>query len=264
MSAKSSTQSRGQEPKVRSLVRGLEILRLLNVEGGLSNARVAAETGLNRITAYRLLQTLQAEGCVLRDDAKRYRLAPGVLELSSLYPRQNWILKVAAPILEDLSRELGWPLILATNNGPFMVIQHTTRDNVGFWLKLQGPGSRLPLLDSALGFAFLARAAQPLRGDLINAALKVEDGASVELRRDRKKVYDLLDKVHRDGYATLRDSWESEAVPLSAIAVPVSGAGDTVAALGLTYYQAALTNGEAIGRFAAPLRQAAERIARAS
>ena len=100
MSAKSSTQSRGQEPKVRSLVRGLEILRLLNVEGGLSNARVAAETGLNRITAYRLLQTLQAEGCVLRDDAKRYRLAPGVLELSSLYPRQNWILKVAAPILE--------------------------------------------------------------------------------------------------------------------------------------------------------------------
>ncbi len=264
MSTKSSTDISGQGPKVRSLVRGLDILRLLNVEGGLSNARVAAETGLNRITAYRLLQTLQAEGCVLRDDAKRYRLAPGVLELSNLYPRQAWILKVAAPVMEELSRELGWPLILATNNGPHMTIEHTTRDSVGFWLKLQGPGSRLPLLDSALGFAFLARTEQPLRGDLINTALRLNEGVPLELQRDRDKVDQLIDKVREVGYATLRDSWESESVPLSAIAVPLWGAGGTLASLGLTYYQAALTNQEAIKRFAQPLSLAADRIRAAS
>ena len=264
MSTKSSTGNGRQATTVRSLVRGLDILRLLNAEGGLSNARVAAATGLNRITAYRLLQTLQAEGCVLRDDAKRYRLAPGVLELSSLYPKQTWIRQVAAPVMEALSRELGWPLILATNNGPHMTIQHTTRDSVGFSLRLRGPGSRLPLLDSALGFAFLAGAEQPLRGDLINAALRVKRGVPLELQRDRPKLDCLIDRVRRDGFATLRDSWESESVPLSAIAVPLWGADGTLAALGLTYYQAALTNREAIDRFAGPLRLAADRIGQVS
>ncbi len=249
-----------QGTTVRSLVRGLNILRLLNVEGGLSNARVAARTGLNRITAYRLLQTLQAEGCVIRDEAKRYRLAPGVLELSSFYGKQTWILDRAAPIMEDMCRSLGWPLILATNNGPHMTIQYTTRDSVGFWLKLKGPGSRLPVLNSALGFVFLANTAQPVRGDLINAALQLEDGAAAQLRRDRARIAKLLAKVRHDGYATLRDSWESEAVPLSAIAVPLWRPGSTLAALGLTYYQAALTNREAIERFFEPLRLAAQQI----
>ncbi|MCP4925166.1 MAG: helix-turn-helix domain-containing protein [Gammaproteobacteria bacterium] len=250
-------------PTVRSLVRGLTVLRLLNVRSGLSNAQVAANTNLNRITTYRLLQTLMREGYVVRDSVKRYRLAPGVLELNSRYTRENWIFEAAAPMMQELCREVGWPIVLATNNGPYMTIQHTTRDETGFWLRFQGPGSKLPILNSAVGFAFLAHTRQRLQDDLIKAALQLEDGVTNELHNGPSNVHALLKKVRRLGYATLRKSWESEGVPLSAIAVPLVGPQGILGSLGLTYYRATLTNSEAIKRYVAPLQSVAERIGQA-
>ena len=44
---------------VRSLSRGLALIRDLNVTGPSSAQQLAARTGLNRTTCYRLLQTLQ-------------------------------------------------------------------------------------------------------------------------------------------------------------------------------------------------------------
>ncbi len=102
---------------IQSLVRGLTVLRLLNVRSGLSNAQVAASTNLNRITAYRLLQTLMREGYVVRDTVKRYRLAPGVLELNSRYARENWVFEAAAPMMRSCAGNSGgrsfWPPITA-------------------------------------------------------------------------------------------------------------------------------------------------------
>lgn len=40
------------QPRVLSLVRGLEILRMLNLEGELSTTQVAAQAGLARVTAH--------------------------------------------------------------------------------------------------------------------------------------------------------------------------------------------------------------------
>lgn len=171
----SNASIRRGQPSVQALLRGLEILRLLNVEPGLTVTSIAEKVRLARITTYRLLETLERHGYVARDDDKRYRLGPGVLELSSLYSKQNWVLEVAAPFMQELCRELGWPLVLSANNGPRMTILHTTRDETGFWLKLKGPGSQLPILKSAMGLVWLAHASGRLRRALIRAAL-AQDG----------------------------------------------------------------------------------------
>ena len=249
-----------QQPTVRSLVRGLDILRLLNLQGELSTARIAAETGLARITAYRLLRTLERGGYVVRDASKRYHLGPGVMELNSSYSRQAWVIELAAPHMQGLCRMLGWPIVLATNNGPRMVIQHTTRDQTGFWLRLQGPGSPLPLLRSALGLVYLAHTKQPLQNDLVRAALELDGSLTPDLQRNPQKIPRVLAEIAERGFATLRRSWQSESVSLSALAVPVLREGQVFAALALTYYQSSMTGGEAVRRFAEPLRKASEEI----
>jgi len=249
-----------RQPTVRSLVRGLDILRLLNLQGELSTARIAAETGLARITAYRLLRTLERGGYVVRDVSKRYHLGPGVMELNSSYPKQTWVIELAAPFMQNLCRLLGWPIVLATNNGPRMVIQHTTRDQTGFWLRLQGPGSPLPLLQSALGLVYLAHTKQPLRNDLVRAALELDGGLMPDLQRNPQQIPRLLAEISERGFATLRRSWQSESVSLSALAVPIRKEGQVFAALALTYYQSAMTGREAVRRFAKPLQKAAEEI----
>ena len=58
----------------------------------------------------------------------------------------------------------------------------------------------------------------------------------------------------------MRSAAESAAASSS----PLRAAGGTLSSLGLTYYQAALTNRDAIARFAEPLAAAAELIGRRS
>ena len=248
------------QPKVRSLVRGLEILRILNHEGALSTVQVAAKAGLARITAHRLLKTLEQDGYAVRDEAKRYHLGPSVLDLNSRYARNSWLMERVSPLMQDLCRKLGWPIVLGTSNGPRMVIRHTTRDETGFWLKLRGPGSQVPLLRSAMGLAFLAHTHEPLQRDLARAALHVDAAHTPQFRRNPNALRSLLEEVAQQGYAVVRDSWKSESIPLSAIAVPLHREDVVTAALGLTYYQSAMTVREAASRYAAPLQEAARHM----
>lgn len=259
--SRASRSSSGQ-PSVQSLLRGLDILRVLNVDGALTTTEIGRKTGLPRITAYRLLQTLEVHGYVTRDEERRYRLGPSVMELSSLYSKQTWVLEVAAPIMQEQCRKLGWPLVLSANNGPRMVILHTTRDETGFWLRLKGPGSQLPLLRSAVGLAYLAHAPKNVASGLVRAALALDGDLTPELRRDPGLLRRILEEARKTGIAYLRDSWQSEAVPLSAIATPIMRKQTVFATLGLTYYRSAMLMSEAITTYGAALRETAQRIAK--
>jgi IclR family mhp operon transcriptional activator len=254
-----AAQRHGQ-PSVQSLLRGLDILRLLNVEAGLTVTQIGQKVGLARVTAYRFLKTLEHNGYVARDHDRRYRLGPGVLEINSLYSRQNWVLEVAAPFMQQLCREVGWPLVLSANNGPRMVILHTTRDETGFWLKLKGPGSQLPILKSAMGLAYLAHAPKTVAASLLRAALTLDGDLTPEFRRNPGRLGRILEMSRAQGIASLRDSWYSESVPLSAIAVPIMRKRAVFAALGLTYYLSSMSGTEATRSYGAALKMAAQRI----
>ena len=250
------------QPSVLALLRGLEILRLLNVEPGLTVTDIARKVGLARITAYRMLKTLERNNYLSRSGEKKYRLGPGVLELSSLYSKQNWVLEVAAPFMQELCKELEWPLVLSANNGPRMTILHTTRDETGFWLKLKGPGSQLPILKSAMGMAWLAHSNAGVRRAIIRAALKLDGELTPEFLNEPSRLLQSLNDVRQKGIASLRVSWYSEHVPLSALAVPIIRKRTPFAALGLTYYQASMSGAEAIRAYGHALKATAASIER--
>jgi IclR family mhp operon transcriptional activator len=245
---------------VKSLLRGMEILRLLNRESALTPAEVGRKTGLPRITCYRLLRTLEPAGFVVSDPMRRYRIGPGVLELGSQFARQNWIIEVAAPAMQQAAQTIKWPLIMAANNGPRMTILHSTLEATGFWLRLNGPGTQLPLLGSALGLAYLAFLPQSLQHALIQAAAAVREPGKPSPADNRPRLRRTLEQIRAQGSATLRDSWESESVTLSAIAVPVLRHDEPVAAIGLTFFRSAMTTAVAVHQFGDRLRLLAAAI----
>jgi len=258
---KSVPVRRGQ-PVVNALLRGIDILRLLNVEAGLTASEVGRRVGLARITAYRLLRTLERGGYVIHDEARRYRLGPAILELSSLYAKQNWVIEIAAPIMRETGARLGWPLVLGASNGPRMMILQSTRDETGFWLRMKGPGSQLPMLRSTMGLAFLAHSRRDVQQSLLRAAFALDGHYSPDWRDHPERLEKTLEEIRRLGAASLRDSWQSEAVEMSAVAVPIFRRRTVFAALGLTYFQSAMSTAEALDQYVESLRIAAQEIGR--
>jgi IclR family mhp operon transcriptional activator len=248
------------QPQVNALLRGLKLLRVLNEGGALTATAVARQSGLSRITVYRLLQTLELEGYVRRGDEKRYALGPRVLELSNSYSRQNWLLSVAATAIQDTARALGWPLVLSTNHGPRMLVQHATMDKTGFWLKLKGPGSQLPLLSTAMGLAYLSHAPPQVAEPLIRAALEQDGSLTPEYVRNDSRLTRILESARRSGVVSVRNAGESDHVSLSAVAVPVLSHRTAFAAIALVYYSAGMFGYEAVRKFGPPLQNLASRI----
>jgi IclR family mhp operon transcriptional activator len=247
---------------VTALLRGIDILRLLNVESGLTASDVGRRIGLARITAYRLLRTLEHGGYVVHDETRRYRLGPGVLELSSLYAKQNWVIEIAAPIMRETGARLGWPLVLGASNGPRMTILHSTRDETGFWLRMRGPGSQMPILRSAMGLVFLAYTREDVRKSVLRAALALDGGYTPEWRDQPERIEKTLEEIRRRGASGVLDSWHSDSVAMSAIAVPIYRRRTVFAALALTYFKSAMSTAEALDEYVESLRVAAQQIGR--
>lgn len=252
----------GGQPSVRALRRGIRILRLLNHEGPMTVQQVGQKTGMPRITAYRLLLTLEEEGLVERsEDSGTFRVASGVLSLSSGYSRYEHLVRTARPILSSVCCELGWPLVLATNNGPKMVIQITTRHLTNFDVQEQGEGGEFPLLTSASGLAFVAHCDEPLRRDLINAALAdISTVQSSMFPRPSVHIQREIERIRAEGFAYVPVSWRSLSVNLSAMGVPLFESGKPCAALSVAFYQAAIPRSQAVSRFLRPLQAAAQAI----
>lgn len=94
--------------RVQSIDRAAALLRAVAdlAPDGASVATLAAATGLNRATAWRLLATLEDNGLLERDIAARYVLGPGIARLAGAAPVDGIVRRVH-PILERLCAETG-------------------------------------------------------------------------------------------------------------------------------------------------------------
>ena len=112
----------GMEPRdpngaysVRSLVRGLQILKCFDVdrpEWGL--IELSKRTGLHKATCYRLLRTLEGEGFLGYDGLSgRYHLGPSLLKMGYLAQANSELVRIAHPHLEKLAALTGETVDLA-------------------------------------------------------------------------------------------------------------------------------------------------------
>jgi DNA-binding IclR family transcriptional regulator len=105
-----------QDPlTVRALARGLSILSLYDVEHReWSIDDIAARTGLLRMTAYRMIRTLEAADFLVRDAATNtYHLGPAAIAMSYVAEDNSDFVELVRPFLEDLVETTGESVTLA-------------------------------------------------------------------------------------------------------------------------------------------------------
>jgi IclR family mhp operon transcriptional activator len=251
-------------PPVTALLRGLEILRTVNVMGEASVAELHRSTGLHRPTVVRLLETLEHAGYVRRDaDNGRYMPTGRALQLGNGYRAHERIRIVSEPILAALRTRLGWPSDIAIPDGDAMLIASTTRafDRM---LMNRRSGTRAPFLGSALGRAYLAFCPKEDRERIV-ALLRLSGSKFDAVAADAAALERLLRGIVRDGYAVPDPEYTRSVYndTSSGLAVPVRVEGRVIAALNIVYFSNAISRKEALEGLLPHLKGAAGKIGEA-
>jgi DNA-binding IclR family transcriptional regulator len=100
---------------VRALARGLSILTLFDVDHReWTIDEIAARTGLLRMTAYRMVRTLEAAEFLVRDTTtNHYHLGPAAITMAYVAEDYSEFVEHARPFLEELVARTGESVTLA-------------------------------------------------------------------------------------------------------------------------------------------------------
>jgi IclR family mhp operon transcriptional activator len=244
---------------VRALSRGLELIGELNASGPSNVVQLAMRTGLNRTTCYRLLDTLRLAGYVTFDETNAlFGLTPHVRTLSEGVSSRDLSSQAALPAMFSLLDEVSWPSDFGVFELGSMLIRESTHPFSPFSVHRSMVGRRRSLVRSALGRAALAASSPALRREMLEmtASLVDEDSA---LAKDRHFIEDIVSQTKKDGYASSVGGSEAG---ISAIALPIRGAGPVLGSLNLIFFSTSMTPELAARRYLPDMKQAVQEIER--
>lgn len=243
---------------VRSLERGLAVLQAVNHHNGLKAADVAKAVGIPRPTAYRLLETLEALGFVIRaasDDIWRPTLATRTL--SSGFRSDYWVSQSAVPQMMKTARRVLWPLDLVVFRDFKMEIRESTHHFSPFSVDHGMVGRSLSVLETAGGRAHLAFCDKDERLQILSS-LEVETGISKPYYLQDGPLDYILDRCRQLGLGYRIKGFNDKTMSISA---PIMQGGRPVACLTLIWIASAMTFEQAVEDYRAPLLTCAEAIA---
>lgn len=243
---------------IRALLRGLEVLHVLNQHNGATVSEVATSIDLPRTTTYRILETLCVAGYAYRaasDD--RYRLTIMVRGLSDGFDDEAWITQIARPFIYDLCRDIVWPVAIATLSGSSMLVRQTTDHQSPLAVEKRGPGFRVPIIGSAAGLCYLAFCPKEQRDSLLDILANSKKEAD-KPARNRKKILDTLVETRKRGFAVAHRSRRvSEELSFS---VPIIANDRLLASLACRCASTAVPEDEGVRRFVPKLKEVARQI----
>ncbi|MGH8150509.1 MAG: IclR family transcriptional regulator domain-containing protein [Steroidobacteraceae bacterium] len=243
---------------IRALIRGLEALAVLNHRDGATVSEVTSDIKLPRTTTYRILETLAQAGYVYRDSTDdRYRLTVMVRGLADGFDDEAWVTQIARPCINDLCKEIIWPVSLSSPSGTSMLVRDTTDHASPLAVERMSAGFRIPLLTTSSGLVYLAFCSAEQR-DCLLEILSRSQLEEDRLAKSPADVEKILEETREQGYATaVRTRRISEEV---AMAVPVVVEDRVLATVAVRYAASAVPARTAIERFVPRLRDTAQKI----
>lgn len=233
-----------------SLKRGLKALSLLNVRDGMTASNLAAELGLPRTTARRILDTLVTEGYAEKIvEQHRYRITPMVNLLSGGFSDESWIAHVAEPLLARKTLDLGWPLMIATPSGEHMMVRVSTDRLTPLAVDHFAIGFRTPMLHGTSGHVMLAFMSQRHR-DVLLQMLRNSADPKQSLAREDERIRTMLKAVKAQGYAHIVYREYAEA----SVGVPVFLGNAARACLLMGYAKTALRPSQIVAEYVPMLK----------
>ncbi len=248
MSVPSGTRPAG----VQSVDRALEILEVLARVGEAGITEVAAELGVHKSTAFRLVATLEQHGLVEQSgDRGKYRLGVGLLRLAGATTARLDLVQEARPVARQLASETGETVNIAvlSESSAFYL------DQVAGSSALQPHnwvGQHIPLHATSNGKVLLS-GLDRTRLDEVLGSMSAYTGHTITTK---KALRAELDRVREQGYAVAVDELE---VGLTAVAAPVRNHhGDVVASMSVSGPTFRITADQVDAVVAATLRAADE------
>ena len=220
----------GREPgpsQVQSVDRAIAILYLLAKRGNAGVTEVAADLGVHKSTAFRLINALDAGNLIEQDRERgKYHLGRGVLRLAAATAGRLELPTESRSICRQLAAELGEAVnvaILDSGEATNIVQEYGASTITGRnWI-----GQRTPLHATASGKVLLAWMDAVALKEILTSKLHhytphtISDPTSLEAE---------LTAVRELSWASTTEEFE---IGLNAVAVPVRDAtGEVVAAVG--------------------------------
>lgn len=235
---------------VQSVDRALTILEVLARVGEAGVTEVAAELGVHKSTAFRLVATLEAHRLVEQsEDRGKYRLGVGVLRLAGATSARLDVVQEARPVCRQLAADTGETVNLAVLSESSALYL----DQVAGSSALQSHnwvGQHIPLHATSNGKVLLSGLDQPALDAVLG---KLSSYTPLTITK-KSLLVEELDRVREQGYAVAVDELE---VGLAAAAAPIRNAhGDVVASMSVSGPTFRLTE-ERIGTVVKQLVEAA-------
>ncbi len=214
---------------VQSVDRALSVLEILAAHGEAGVTEVAAELGVHKSTAFRLVAVLESRGFVEQlADRGKYRLGFGVVRLAGAAAAQLDIAREGRRVCETLAADLEETVNIAILDSDRAVNVSQARGPAALsthnWV-----GQATPLHATSSGKVLLAHAPDAVRKGVLSRELPRFTSATIT---DPDVLQQHLDRIVEQGWGATAEEYE---VGLNAVAAPVRGAdGDVIAALSVS------------------------------
>ena len=225
MMARLPSERENTQQGIQSIEIGSRVLLALERgRGPLTLSEVGKRSGLHPAKAHRYLVSLVRTGLASQNPTTGlYDLGPASRHLGIEALRRADSVSTASTHAVELRDETGHTVNVAvwSDAGPTIVRWDTGAHVLPIAIRV---GSTLPLLDSAVGYVFLAH----LPAKSTAGVLRTQQRQRETRRLTAVEIADLGERVRREGFASTINQM---IYGLSALAAPVFGAGDTLEAV---------------------------------
>jgi DNA-binding IclR family transcriptional regulator len=209
---------------VQSVDRAVTVLEILAREGEAGVTELAAELGVHKSTAFRLVSALERRDLVTQDSQRgKYRLGLGLLRLAGATTARLDVVQEGRPICEKLAKQLGETVNVTVLSGHEVLyldqVAGPSALQVRDWV-----GQRLPAHATSNGKVLVAHLPPDRLAEQLEVRRERFTDRTITGRREFEKE---LREVLAQGYGVAADEME---FGLTAVAAPVRNARGAVIA----------------------------------
>ena len=249
---------------VTAALRVLEVLDAVSrLQGNATVGKIYRETGIDKATIVRMLETLIHAHYVARDpDEENYQITGKTLALSAGFDRGKSLGRVVSPLLDNFCHENGWPSLFAIFDQDAMFVVEASLKTGPLSLN-SSRGSRVPVLGTSVGLAYIAHCSQAER-DTFFKQVKNDPEPWSRIARDSSRLQGALTRIRKQGFAVMDATYSSKEYEnlVSSIGVPVMAGATLFGSVNILYLKTAFTPAVARKKLVRPLKVVAEEIAR--
>ena len=196
---------------IRAVERALAIFDAFDAQHqSLSLQEIGARIGMPKATTFRLVNTLQKRGFLIRHGDQRYSLSLKLLRVAGMVMSTIGIREVARPVMVDVGRRTGETVTLNVRSGIERICIDTVETPAPL-MHIVRPGERVSLLFGATGRVLLAFGA---RAEVDRVIAETPDTSSLDIDELNRSLAEIRER----GYA--RTSGQ-RILGVTAVSVPI-------------------------------------------